>query len=114
MYRIFLPMHKNHLVSLLTQRTVDFIPMNSDSAFFSWAPAICIFFFSQQCLWHMEVSRLGIELELQQPAYATATATVGPSHICHLHHRLRQRQILNSLSQARDPTCILKETMSGS
>ena len=24
-------------------------------------------------LWHMEVPRLGVELELQQPAYATAT-----------------------------------------
>ena len=26
-------------------------------------------------LWHMEVPRLGIELELQLPAYTTATAT---------------------------------------
>ena len=26
-------------------------------------------------LWHMEVPRLGIESELQLPAYATATAT---------------------------------------
>ena len=30
-------------------------------------------------LWHMEVPRLGVELELQLPAYATATATPGPS-----------------------------------
>ena len=26
-------------------------------------------------LWHMEVLRLGVELELQLPAYTTATAT---------------------------------------
>ena len=30
----------------------------------------------------MEVPRLGAELELQLLAYATATATQDPSHIC--------------------------------
>ena len=34
---------------------------------------------------HMEVPRLGIELELQLPAYATAAATTNPSHVCDLH-----------------------------
>ena len=28
--------------------------------------------------WHMEVARLGVESELQLPAYATATATWDP------------------------------------
>ena len=40
--------------------------------------------------WHMEVPRLGVELELQLPAYATATATQVPSCLCDLHHSSRQ------------------------
>ena len=43
----------------------------------------------------MEVPRLGIELELQLPAYTTATAVQDPNRICDLHHSSRQRQILN-------------------
>ena len=31
---------------------------------------------------HMEVTRLGVELELLLPAYTTATATGGLSHVC--------------------------------
>ena len=58
----------------------------------------------------MEVPRVGVELELQLPAYVTATATPNPSHICDLHHSSRQRWILNPLSEARDPTCILMGT----
>ena len=57
----------------------------------------------------MEVAGLGVELESQPPAYATATAitaTAMPdlSHICHLC------LILNPLSEARDQTCILMNT----
>ena len=52
----------------------------------------------------MEVPGLGVELELQLPAYTTAKATADPSCICHLHHSLRQHQILNPLSEARDRT----------
>ena len=52
----------------------------------------------------MEVPRLGIELELQLLAYATATAMQDPSHICDLHHSSRQCRILNPLSEARDQT----------
>ena len=37
-------------------------------------------------LCHVEVPRLGVELELQLPAYTTATATSDPSHICDLQH----------------------------
>ena len=47
-------------------------------------------------------------------AYATALATPDLSLICDLHHSLRQHQILNSLSEAWDWTCILMETTSGS
>ena len=46
----------------------------------------------------------GDRMELQVPAYTTATATPDPSHICNLHHSSWQRQILNALSKARDQT----------
>ena len=52
----------------------------------------------------MEVPRLGVELELQLLAYATATAMPNPSFVCDLHHSSRQSQILNPLRKARDRT----------
>ena len=56
----------------------------------------------------------GVELELQLPAYVTATATQDPSRLCDLHHSLWQHRILNPLSEARDQTHILTDTMSSS
>ena len=53
---------------------------------------------------HVEVPRLGVELELQPPAYPTATAMWDRSHVCDLHHSSRQCQNLNPLSEARDGT----------
>ena len=38
----------------------------------------------------MEAPRLGVELELQLLAYATATVTPDPSHIFNLHHWSQQ------------------------
>ena len=64
--------------------------------------------------WHMEVPRLGVQSELQLLAYAIATATPAPSRICDLRCSLRQRQILNLWMEARCPTGILVDTMSGS
>ena len=61
-----------------------------------------IFFFLQLHLQHMEVSRLGAELELQLLAYAIATATRDLSRVCDLHYSSRQCWILNPLSEARD------------
>ena len=58
----------------------------------------------------MEVPRLGVELELQLPAYATATAMTDPSCVYDLHHSSRQRQILNPLSEDRDQTPVLMDT----
>ena len=55
-------------------------------------------------LWHVDVPRLGVCLELQLPAYAIATATPDPSHICCLHHSSQQHQILNPLSEAKNQT----------
>ena len=72
--------------------------------------SLFFFVFSGPYLWHMEVLRLGVELELQLPAYTTATAMPDLSHICNLHHSSRQRWILNPLSEARDQTCVLMDT----
>ena len=58
----------------------------------------------------MEVPRLRVELELQLPAYTTATAAQDPSCICDLHHSSWQYQTLNPLSEARDQTLILVDT----
>ena len=54
-------------------------------------------------------SQVGVELELQLPAYTTATATWDLSHICDLYHSSRQRWILNSLSEAMVGTSILMD-----
>ena len=70
---------------------------------------VCLFvcFFKGLYPWHMEVPRLGVELELQLLAYATATATPDLSCVCDLYHRSRECRILNLLSEARDQTCNL-------
>jgi len=44
-----------------------------------------IFAFLGPNLWHMEVPGLGVESELQLPAYTTATATQDLSRVCDLH-----------------------------
>ena len=51
---------------------------------------------------HMEVPRLGVELELQLLAYITATATRDLSSVCDLHHSSWQHHILNPLTKAGD------------
>ena len=65
-----------------------------------------LFFAFQGHTCAMEVPRLGVEWELQLPAYATATATQDLSCICDLYHSSWQCQILNPLNEARDSTCI--------
>ena len=60
-------------------------------------------------LWHVEVSGLGVESELQPPANAIATATPDLSYVCDLHHS-SQHQILNLLNEAGDRTQILMDT----
>ena len=49
---------------------------------FTTTPFFNFFFFLGPHLQHMEVPRLGAELELQLPAYTTAIATWDPNHIC--------------------------------
>ena len=60
--------------------------------------------------WHMEVPRLGVELELQLPASTTATAMLYLSCVFDLHHSSRQHRILNPLSRAGDRTHVLMDT----
>ena len=62
------------------------------------------FFFLQPYSQHMDILRLGVESELQLPAYTTATATQDLSRICKLHHSSLQCRILNPLMEARDRT----------
>ena len=60
----------------------------------------------------MDILRLGVELELQLPAYTTAAAiaTQDPSHVCNLCHGSWQREIFNPLNTARDQTRVLMDT----
>ena len=73
-------------------------------------------FFLWPHLQHMEIPGLGVELGLQLPTYATATAmaTSDPSHLCDPHHNLQHCQILNPMRQGQGLNFILKDTMSGS
>ena len=57
---------------------------------------------------HMEVSRLGVQWELQ--LLANTTAMPEPSCICNLHQSSQRHQILNPLSEARDQICIIMDT----
>ena len=52
----------------------------------------------------MEVPRLGVELELQLPAYATATAMPDLSQVCDLYTTAHSKAgwIVNPLSEAGD------------
>ena len=61
-------------------------------------------------LQHMEVPRLGVELELLPPSYARVTATQDPSHVCNPHHSSWPCQILNPLNEASERTRFLMDT----
>ena len=68
------------------------------------------FFFLQPHLWHTEVPRLGVKLELQLPAYATVTAMQDLRHTCDLYYGTWQYWIPDPLREARDRTHILMDT----
>ena len=59
----------------------------------------CLFFWPHPR--HMEVTRLGVESELQLSTYATDTAMPDLNHICDLHHSSWQHRMLNHLSEPR-------------
>ena len=77
--------------------------------FLSFSFFFFFFHFLGPHLWHMQVPRLGVELELQLPTYTTATATPDSSLVCDLHHSSWQRRIFNPLSEVRDRTWILMD-----
>ena len=55
-------------------------------------------------------SHPGVSLELQLLAYATATASQYLSHSWDLHHSSWQHQVFNPLTEARDWTCVVRDT----
>ena len=59
-----------------------------DSAIAQIKKLMHFFFFLQLHLYYMEDPGLGLKLEPQLPAYATAIATQNPSYICDLCHML--------------------------
>ena len=77
------------------------------------APARSLFFlyffffcFLGPHLRHMEFPRIGVQSELQLPAYTTAIAVWDPIRVCDLHHNSWQCQIPNPLGKTRDQTFI--------
>ena len=69
------------------------------------------FFFLGPHVLHMEIPRLGVDLERQLQAYTPAAATWVPSLVCNLHCSSWQCWILNPLSETRDGTSILMDTI---
>ena len=71
-----------------------------------FSPVFCFLFFCVLGLHlrRMEVPRLGVESELQLPAYTTVTAMWDWICACNLHCSSRQHRILNPLSEAKDWT----------
>ena len=69
----------------LKSDVLDFVPSAAYILFF-----VCYFVFLGLHLRHMEVPRLGVESELQLPAYTTATAMPDLSRVYNLHHSSRQ------------------------
>ena len=73
---------------------------NITSPLLEWLFYLFVYLFIYFCFLgqhsrHMEVPRLGVEVELQLPAYTTATATPYLSCVCNLHHSSQQLRILN-------------------
>ena len=77
--------------------------------FLSPWPFFSFFFPQGPCPRHMKIPRLGVEMDLQLLAHATATATQDLSRVCDLHHSSQQRWILKPLSRARDGTLVLMD-----
>ena len=81
-----------------------FWPFTFESVLYFFFICLFIYLFLEQHPQHMEVPRLGVESELQLPAYTTDTAMWDLSFVCALHQSSRQCWILNSLSEARGRT----------
>ena len=105
--------HNQDLMQMKTntrsERKSEKAIVNVKSFFFVFV-FVFFFCFLGPHLWHMEVPGLGVESELQLPAYTTATVTPDLSHNYKLHHSSWQGQILNPLSEDRDGTRILMDS----
>ena len=88
------------LCVLRCQGHANFHLVSAVNAFFFF-----FFFFLGPQVWHVEVPRLGVKLELQLLAFTTARAMWEPSCVCNLHCC-----VLNMLSEASDRTHILVDT----
>ena len=79
---------------------------------FAWFGVFCLFvsWFLGQRPQHIEVPRLGVELELQLPAYTADMAMQDLSCVCSLHHGSLQHRVLNPLREAGDGTHVLMDT----
>ena len=59
---------------------------------------------------HMKVPGLGVDSELQLPAYTTEQHKIRATSACSLHHSSWQGQILNPPSKGRYQICIFMDT----
>ena len=75
------PLGLHQVLALGPQGLPALQPANSPSPLSPNWESLFIYFFSRLHLRHMEVPGLGVELELQLPAYAMAPATPDPNHI---------------------------------
>ena len=71
--------------------------------FFSFFGFFCHFLSHSRSIWRFP-GQVGVKPQPQLLAYARATATQDPSHVCNVHHSSRQHRILNPLGKARDRT----------
>ena len=91
---------------ILTKNKFKFRSDQSPPLFLSNSPLLLLFFLGLHPQ-HMEIPRLGVELELQMLAYATATAM---RDLSNLYHSSKQLRIPSPLSEARDWTHIFMVT----
>ena len=72
------------------------------------------FFFLWPHQWHKEVPRLEVKIRAAAASLHHSYSHTDPSHVCDLHHSSQQHWVFNPLSEARDRTHILVDTISGS
>ena len=85
---------------------IEFLKILVGTNLFLILCCIKLFFFLQSYPWHMEVSGLGVELELQLRPQR--------HRICYLFCRMRQHWMLDPLREAGDQTCIFMKNILGS
>ena len=98
------------LLEPLTEVERSLVQNRAQLIFFSFFFLFFFLVFLGPHPWHIEVPRLGVQSELQLPAYTIATAMPDLRHVCDLHHSSWQHQISNPLSEARDQTRIFMDT----